>query len=39
MPEAVVEVVLPSGIQIRVLLEAVASRVARLALELGVTSC
>ena len=39
VPEAVVEVILPSGIQLRVPLGADASQVARLAVALGATSC
>ena len=39
VPGAVVEVILPSGIQLRVPLGADASQVARLALALGATSC
>ena len=39
VPEAVVEVILPSGIQLRVPLGADASQVARLAHALGATPC
>jgi hypothetical protein len=39
VPAAVVEVILPSGIQLRVPLGADASQVARLALALGAGSC
>ena len=39
VPASVVEVILPSGIQLRVPLGADASQVARLALALGATPC
>ncbi len=39
IPDAVIEVVLPSGIQLRVPLSADAQQLARLVLALGATSC